>query len=78
MVDMMTAYGLQDGMLVRIAHCFNAPGAQALMDAVKSQHPNCRFIIEPTTALCSFYAEVGGLIVGYEGNFCDYNDNSKF
>ena len=78
MVDMMTEYGLQDGMLVRIAHCFNAPGAQALMDAVKSQHPNCRFIIEPTTALCSFYAEVGGLIVGYEGNFCDYNDNSKF
>ena len=78
MVEWMTEKGLQDGNLVRIAHCFNEPGAKALMEALKVQYPNCRFILEHTTALCSFYAEEGGLIVGFEGGFNDYNDNSKF
>ena len=78
MVEQMTSRGLRDGNLVRIAHCYAEPAAEALMTALKEKYPNCRFILEQTTALCSFYAEVGGLIVGYEGNFCDYNDNSKF
>ena len=29
--------------------------------------PGTRFRLEPTTALCSFYAEAGGLMLGYEG-----------
>ena len=78
MVDSMVQRGLQDGSLVRIAHCFGEDTANAFMLAVKDRFPNCRFILEHTSALCSFYAEAGGLIVGYEGGFNEENDNSKF
>ena len=78
MVEMMTERGIRDGSLVRIAHCYGETAANALVAAVKEVYPNCRFIIEPTTALCSFYAEAGGLIVGFEGGFNEHNDNSKF
>ena len=78
LVEMMGERGLQDGNLVRIAHCYGETAASALVDAVKEQYPNCRFIVEPTTALCSFYAEAGGLIIGFEGSFNENNDNRKF
>ena len=78
MVDSMKERGLRDGSLVRIAHCFGEDTANAFIGAVKEQFPNCRFILEHTTALCSFYAEVGGLIVGYEGGFNEENDNNKY
>ena len=38
--------------------------------------PSCK--PEPTTALCSFYAEEGGLMIGFEGGFNAENDNRKF
>ena len=78
MVEAMNERGLHDGSLVRISHCFGESTAMDFIAAVKEQHPNCRFILEHTTALCSFYAEVGGMIVGYEGSFNRENDNSKF
>ena len=78
MVEMMAERGIRDGSLVRIAHCFGEGAANALVAAVKERYPNCRFIVEPTTALCSFYAEAGGLIIGFEGDFNEKNDNSKF
>lgn len=78
MVESMSERGLRDGSLVRIAHCFGEDTANALIAAIREQYPNCRIILEHTTALCSFYAEVGGVIVGYEGGFNEENDNSKF
>jgi len=78
LVEMMTERGLQDGNLVRIAHCYGEAAANALIDAVKEKYPNCRFILEHTTGLCSFYAEAGGLIIGFEGCFNARNDNRKF
>jgi DegV family protein with EDD domain len=78
MVESMSERGLRDGSLVRIAHCFGEDTANALIVAIREQYPNCRIILEHTTALCSFYAEVGGVIVGYEGGFNEENDNSKF
>ena len=78
LVEMMGERGLQDGNLVRIAHCYGEASANALVEAVKEQYPNCRFMIEPTTALCSFYAEAGGMIIGFEGNLNVNNDNRKF
>ena len=78
MVEAMKERGLRDGSLVRIAHCFGEDTANAFIAALKEQYPNCRIIVEHTTALCSFYAEVGGLIVAYEGGFNEENDNSKF
>ena len=69
LVEMMKERGFYDGAQLRIAHCFGETPAQALADAVKAQFPNARITLEPTTALCSFYAEAGGLMIGFEGGF---------
>ncbi len=78
LVDMMLERGLYDGALVRIAHCFGMEGAQALKEAILNKFPGCRFIIEPTGALCSFYAEAGGLMIGMEGGFNKVNNNLNY
>ena len=44
-------------------------------ELMREEFPNAKFILEPTTALCSFYAEEGGLIIGFEGDFNSDNDN---
>ena len=77
-VEMMKERGFQDGNILRVAHCFGEEAALALRDAILAEFPNTRFILEPTTALCSFYAEAGGLMIGFEGSFNAENDNSKF
>ncbi len=78
MLQVMGERGLRRDGLVRIAHCYAEAGAETLKAAILEQYPECTVVIEPTTALCSFYAEVGGLIVGYEGGFNEVNDNRKF
>ena len=40
--------------------------------------PNARFVIEHTTALCSFYAEAGGLMIGMEAGFNKGNHPGLF
>lgn len=54
------------GGRVKIAHCFNDVAAQSLRGLILSEYPEADVGIEATTALCSFYAEQGGLMVGYE------------
>lgn len=61
----MKARGYAGGR-VKIAHCFNAEAAQALKTAIHAAFPTADVSIETTTALCSFYAEQGGMLVGYE------------
>jgi DegV family protein with EDD domain len=78
LVDMMLERGLYDGALVRIAHCFGEENALALKEAILEKLPGCRFIIEPTGALCSFYAEAGGLMIGMEGGFNKVNNNLNY
>ena len=78
LVEMMKERGFYNGAQLRIAHCFGEEQAQALADAVLAQFPDTRLTIESTTALCSFYAETGGLMIGFEGAFNTENDNSKF
>jgi DegV family protein with EDD domain len=78
LLEMIKERGFQDGNILRIAHCFGEDSACALRDAVLKEFPNTRFVLEPTTALCSFYAEEGGLIIGFEGSFNTENDNRKF
>ena len=78
LVEMIKERGFYDGALLRVAHCFGEEAALALRDAVVAEFPNTRFQLEPTTALCSFYAETGGLIIGFEGGFNTNNDNTKF
>ena len=78
LVEMVKERGFRDGNILRVAHCFAEEAAQAFKDAVLAQFPNTRFILEHTTALCSFYAEAGGLIIGFEGGFNEENNNRKF
>ena len=78
LLDMMKERGFADGMQLRIAHCFGVEQAQALADATLAQFPNTRVTIEPTTALCSFYAEAGGLMIGFEGGYNANNNNIEF
>ena len=66
LVKMMEERGIYDGTTVRIAHCLGEENANALKAKVLEKYPNCRFVIEPTTALCSFYAEAGGLMITIE------------
>lgn len=64
--DVMLSNGFSGGK-VRISHCQNVESAKKLEKIIKSNYPKCDVFIEKCTALCSFYAEQGGLIIGYEG-----------
>ena len=55
-----------NGGRVRIHHCCNLPSAQRLKQAILEKVPKASIIIDKTGALCSFYAERGGLLVGFE------------
>ena len=78
LVEMMKERGFYDGAQLRIAHCFGESQTNALADAILAEFPNARVTIEPTTALCSFYAETGGLMIGFEGGYNAENDGTKF
>ena len=66
MLEEMEAHGFTGGR-VRIAHGLNPAGAEALLDVIRSAHPNIEATIVPFSGLCCFYAERGGLMVGFEG-----------
>ena len=54
------------GKKVYIDHCYNEAGAEALKKALLEEFPNAVVKIARTTGLCSFYAEKGGLMIGFE------------
>lgn len=54
------------GGKVGISHCLNEAAAQQLRAMILAEYPDAPVVIEPCGALCSFYAERGGLIVGFE------------
>lgn len=55
------------GGKVRIAHNRNLIAAKALAALLLDAHPSADICIGVTGALCCYYAETGGLMVGYEG-----------
>lgn len=61
----MLQRGYQGGK-VRMAHCFHPEAASALAARIRQDYPNAPIHTEECTGLCSFYAEQGGLLVGYE------------
>lgn len=65
MVQHMKQLGLKNGK-VRIAHCFNEGAAQKLKDILDTEFSNLQIRIDRCRGLCSFYAEKGGLLVGFE------------
>lgn len=54
------------GGKVRIDHCRNESGARSLMEQILADFPHCDIRLNTTGALCSFYAERGGIMVGFE------------
>ncbi len=61
----MLEMGFKGGK-VRISHCQNEESASLLKEKLLAVYPNSDITISPCTALCSFYAELGGLIIGFE------------
>lgn len=53
------------GGKVMIDHCFNEPMAIALKELILSEFPDAEVVIDKTGGLCSFYAEKGGLMIGF-------------
>lgn len=64
-LEHMLAEGLHKGK-VKIAHCMNAPAAQALKEKILKVLPQTQVQIHKLRGLCSYYAEKGGLLVGFE------------
>ncbi len=54
------------GERIRIAHCFNENAGQALKNAIKAEISKAQIELSKYRGLCSFYAEKGGLLVGFE------------
>ena len=74
LASMIRERGFREDSGLRIAHCFGQSQAQALADAVRADFPHARITLEPTAALCSFYAEAGGLMIAMEGAFNEVNN----
>ena len=51
---------------VQIAHCSNEQAARKLKGMITEQLPGVSVAIGENRGLCSYYAETGGLLVGYE------------
>ena len=65
-LEEMEKHGFTGGK-VRIAHGLNEKGAKAMLEVIRAAYPNIEATIVPFTGLCSFYAERGGIMVGFEG-----------
>jgi len=64
-VNYLKEFGYKGGRL-RISHCFNEEAATKLKEMIESAFPGADIKYYLTRALCSFYAEQGGLLIGYE------------
>jgi DegV family protein with EDD domain len=65
MVENMVASGLQKGK-VRLAHCKNEAAALTLKTRLEARCPQINVEVHTLRGLCSYYAEKGGLLIGFE------------
>lgn len=57
-----------NGGRVYVAHCLNPGIAERMKETILANFPEADLCIYPLGGLCSFYAEKGGMIVGFEKN----------
>ena len=50
-----------------MAHIYNEGIADALEKLIRADYPDADVTRVQCGGLCTFYAEVGGMLVGYEG-----------
>ncbi|MBQ9082574.1 MAG: DegV family protein, partial [Clostridia bacterium] len=55
-----------NGGWVLIRHAGNAESAETLRRCIKKKFPRARVDIDTCAALCTYYAETGGMLVGFE------------
>ena len=65
LVNNLKNSGLRSGK-ARIAHCQNQSAAEELKAMILCSFPHAQVSIHPCRGLCSYYAEKGGLLVGFE------------
>lgn len=63
-VKQMEGMKYQGGRVV-IDECENAIDAEKLKEAILASYPDANVTIRPMRGLCSFYAERGGLMIGF-------------
>lgn len=64
-VDEVLKAGFKGGRII-IAHRNNEKFCQQFSEVIKEKFPAADISFLPTSGLCSFYAEEGGLLMGYE------------
>ena len=65
LVESLEAEGYRSGK-ISIGHCQNQEAARNLNDLILAKFPNAQTEIHTFRGLCSFYAEKGGVLVGFE------------
>lgn len=65
LLNNLKLFGLSRGK-VRIAHCFNENAANGLMCMINEEFPQVDVKMHTCLGLCSYYAERGGILVGFE------------
>lgn len=63
--DIIKEEGFKDGK-ISIGHCQNEEAALLLKDMILKKYPQASVEIHKLKGLCSFYAEMGGILVGFE------------
>ena len=59
--------GYSGGKVV-VGHCENEKGAESVRAGIIAKYPEADVFVHPLGGLCSFYAERGGVLVGFEKN----------
>ena len=65
MVENMINDGYKGGKC-KIHHANNLPAAELLWSMLTERFPEAKIEVAPAAGLCSFYAEQGGILVGFE------------
>ena len=55
-----------NGQKLSICHVDSYPLADELRQEIKKEYPEAEILVYPAGGLCSFYAERGGMIIGFE------------
>ena len=65
MAERMKSFSYNGGR-VRISHCLNPEAADKMAELIRKDYPDADITITHCRGLCSFYAERGGLLIGFE------------
>ena len=63
--EMLKEMGYRGGK-VRISHSYNEGAAKAFANKVLEEFPDCDISINVNRGLCCYYAEEGGVLIGFE------------